>query len=91
MPRFASALALIGRVIGDGDEAAGSQLLRIGARGLFLHATARMRHHDRGILAALIEAFGEIDHGRHGDGAVVGVGETDLAHFSLLRLRPGLC
>jgi hypothetical protein len=82
LARLAGALALVGRVVGDGDEAPLGQLLGIGAGRLLLHPAARMGHHDCGVLSLFIEALREVDDRGHGDRAVVRIGETDLSHSS---------
>jgi len=55
--RLAAALALVGGVEDQGDEALGGQQLRVGGRHLLLDRAEGVGHHDRGVLDPLLEAF----------------------------------
>src|SRR6266567_1808016 len=56
--RLAAALTLVGSVISERDETLLGQLLGVEARRLLLHATKRMGHDYRRILAVRIESGG---------------------------------
>lgn len=56
--RLAAALAVVGGVVGQSDDALLGQLLRVQAGGLLLHAAERVRRDDGGVLPGLVEAGG---------------------------------
>ena len=81
LARLARALALIGAVKGDGDEA----LAGVQARGLLLHPAAGVGNHNRRVLLALIEVRREVNDGGHSDALAVAIGEGDVGHGRALR------
>src|SRR5436190_22737399 len=86
MARFATAFPSVGRIKGQGDEAAFRHGLRIQARGLFLYRAKGATEGNRRQLAVsafrLIEVCGESD--------AVAVLEGHLPMFNLFALAKGL-
>ena len=86
--RLAAAFADVGRIVGDGDEAALGHRLGIEARRLFLHGAVRPANHECGMPLRAIDVLRDVEVGDQRDAEPVV--EGDLPVIDAIALGEGL-